>query len=166
MKNTLWYLCILVFGFGVAMLWSCEKDDICVDGNTPLLIVTFHNINDKEEKKQVEALSVRATGKTELMVASTTDSIAIPLNTAANTTSLDFAKHLGSTEAEKPEDIDVVVANYAVKDVYVSRACGYVANFENLEIPFSSGATEWIKEIEIINTTVDAKANTHVKIYH
>ncbi|MCV6630570.1 MAG: DUF6452 family protein [Flavobacteriaceae bacterium] len=148
------------------LFWACEKDDICVDGNTPMMIITFHDIDNKDNKKQVENLSVKASTKSQLLLSATTDSIAIPLNTTTQNTNFDFIINLGSNDPTLPENNNLIAVQYAVKDVYVSRACGYVANFLSLDIPFTSAPEKWIKDLEVINNTVDAKPNTHVKIYH
>ena len=42
---------------------SCEKDDICVESNTPSLIIRFYDNDLQTEIKQVIGLTVWADGK-------------------------------------------------------------------------------------------------------
>ena len=38
---------------------SCEKDDICVDGDTPLLVIGFFDVEDTTEAKEVPSIRIK-----------------------------------------------------------------------------------------------------------
>ena len=62
---------------------ACEKDDICVDGDTPLLIIQFYDIENPSELKAVPSLRVIGLGQSSTVntIADRTslDSISLPL---------------------------------------------------------------------------------------
>ena len=74
---------ILIF-FGIIGVASCEKDDICVEGDTPLLVIEFYDIADTTTLKNVPSLRVVGLGQaiTVNTVAdrSALNKISIPLN--------------------------------------------------------------------------------------
>ncbi len=152
---------------------SCEKDDICVDGDTPLLIVVFYDVENREEPKLVNSLRIAGMGQTSTVntISDRTalDSIAIPLNAAADLTS--FIMIVNSADDDNGTELgnfDTINFSHDTIDTYISRACGFVANYENLEATVTSDNENWIQEIEILKTTVELEETTtaHVKIYH
>ena len=52
------------------------------------------------------------------------------------------------------------------KDKFVSRACGYIANYENLSSDLKMETDNWIKDIEIVTPLVENSTAAHVKIFH
>lgn len=63
-------------------------------------------------------------------------------------------------------DIDTLYFNYNRIDKFVSRACGYIANYENLSGDLKMETDNWIKDIEIVTPLVENSTAAHVKIYH
>lgn len=154
-------------------LSSCEKDDICVDGDTPLLVIGFFDVDDTTAAKDVPSLRIRALGfetsPSTFTDRSNQDSIGIPLQIEANTTSFVFINN----SADDPDDetietgtIDTLTFNYTVNEEFVSRACGFVANFSELDTTRQVFSTDWIKRIQIVNPTVESSSAIHVKIFH
>ncbi len=153
--------------------FSCEKDDICVDGDTPLLIIRFFDAENPEQPKLVNNLRVVGVGQTTTVNTisdrSALDSIAIPLNATADLTS--FIMIVDSDDDDNGTEIgnlDTINFSHDTVDTFVSRACGFVANYENLEATSTADDDNWIQEIEILKSTVELEETTtaHVKIYH
>lgn len=150
---------------------ACEKDDICVDGNTPLLVIQFFDIENREETKDVPTLVVRGDD-------GTTTEFPVIANVSGNTIELPLRPNLSSTEFllsqnATPDDdtavnIDSVSFSYDTTEKFVSRACGFIANYNSLTATLTAEAADgnWIKEIEIILPEIENATETHVKIYH
>ena len=162
-------------------LIGCEKADICVDGATPLLIVRFYDVDNRTELKRVPRFRVVGIGQNTTVtgVADRTDldSIAIPLKVDEDVTgfyfinnSVDVDVATGDSDGEtiKMEggDLDSLYFNYNRENKFVSRACGYIANFDNLNGDLKLESDNWIKDMEIIIPLVDNSTEAHVKIYH
>ncbi|WP_299530726.1 DUF6452 family protein [Ulvibacterium sp.] len=159
---------VLVFLLGIISFSACEKDDICVDGDTPLLIIRFFDSQDITQTKEVPGLQVNGliigTDTLEILSNASLDSIALPLRVAENNTSFLISQQLGEDD---PTNFDVLTFSYEVQEVFVSRACGFVANYDGLEGSASSeGDAPWINEIQIITPLVENSTAAHVKIFH
>lgn len=147
---------------------SCEKDDICVDGTTPLMVVEFYDFDDRETKKSPSNLNV--TGQLDdgsfgsIITNTATDSLNIPLRIEELTTVYSFSTN--STTDEANANADILTFNYTTTDVFVSRACGFIANYENLSSDLTADDLNWIREVEITNAKIENQTTTHVKIYH
>lgn len=165
------------------MLFTCEKDDICEVGAaiTPQLIVTFYDSTNPSEKKDVDGLlvfGVNDNNEPVLLnssVVSTTDSIAFPLRTETDITKIVFHKNYSVDNNGTPDDTsddivlgnqDVIDFNYMRNEIYVSRACGFKMNFNDLNPVLQSDSNNWIINTETSNTTIDNETEAHVKIYH
>ena len=165
------------FGFSILLLTclltvaSCEKDDICVEGNTPLMVIEFFDINNRDTPKNVTALRVVGEGQTVTVntVADRTalNKINIPLKTIEDSTSY----LLISNSADNDDDveignIDIVNFNFARVEDFKSRACGFIVTYEELDAVLQTDTDNWIQEIEIIRAQIINSDSTHVKIYH
>jgi hypothetical protein len=150
---------------------GCEKDDICVDGDTPLLVIGFYDINDTTTVKKVTKLRVAGADQefTVNTVADRTDLdlIEIPLQINNPTTSYVLISNSATNSAdEETGNADVITFNYETKEVFVSRACGFVANYDTLGEALTADSDNWIKGVEIVQTTINDQATAHVKIFH
>ncbi len=154
---------------GIIFFSACEKDDICVDGDTPQLVVRFYDQFDTAMLKEVQALEVKGVLDGEVFDVienvSLTE-IKVPLRADATTTSFLITRNL---DPEDPEtaDIDTLTFNYDLNKKFVSRACGFVMNFENIQATIPTDDNNWTKNIEVITTSLtqnDTIAN--VKIFH
>jgi hypothetical protein len=156
-----------------SILWCCEKDDICEEGAaiTPQLIITFYDNTNPTEKKDVENFIVYGVNDNNEAVLltttsiTTTDSIAAPLRTDSDITKLVFHKNIENSDFETG-NYDIVQMSYSRQDVYISRACGYVQNFTELNTSLETDLDNWISSTEIINTSIENETSAHVKIYH
>ncbi len=150
---------------------SCTRDDICPETTqtTPLLIVTFNNAVIPTERKQAPGLTIETTLENSEIVLDneTTDSIAIPLNAGADITQYRFTINSDS-ETEIP-NTDIVEFIYEREDIYVSRACSFKTNFNNLQADVEDeGDSNWIFQIDVnaLNNTVEDENETHITILH
>jgi hypothetical protein len=70
------------------------------------------------------------------------------------------------TSGEETGNIDILTISYGTSERFVSRACGIVANYENLDVTLPSSTENWIKDISVIQQKVENSNNIHVKIFH
>jgi hypothetical protein len=150
---------------------SCEKDEICLEDNTPHLIVRFYNQNIPDELKSVLNLKVNIEGiegeYDNETIKVLTDSIAIPLMVTENRTM--FILTLPGNEEEGLEDnLDTITLIYTQEDIFVSRSCGYKTVYHDAKVTLTQDDDNWIKfldptadPLEIIDENL-----AHVKIYH
>ena len=67
----------------------------------------------------------------------------------------------GSTASNQ---VETVTISYDISDTFISRSCGFKANFENVIL---TGSGNWIKNITPINTSsLDDQSQAHVQIFH
>ena len=87
MKKQLFLLITIV---GSTLISACEKDDICVDGDTPLLVLRFYDAQDTASFKSVTSLRIIGVGQDNPVNTfadrSSTDSVAIPLRADQSST--------------------------------------------------------------------------------
>ncbi|AKA35991.1 DUF6452 family protein [Flagellimonas lutaonensis] len=150
---------------------SCEKDDICVDGDTPLLVIGFFDSDDTTQTKTVTALRIRAIGQDEDVTTftnlSTLDSVGIPLRITETSTQYLFVNDSDQDDdGNETGNIDTLTFNYQVREEFVSRACGFVANFDDLSVALQPDSDNWIQHIVIVDTTIEKSTAVHVKIFH
>ncbi len=146
---------------------SCTRDDICADGTatTPMLIITFNNIDTPTTRKSVVGLKVTVIGTASQTFApnATNDSIAIPLNPNSGQLKYYFSRDFGGPTG----NIDEVTFTYTPYSVYVNRACGYKINYSGLEGTIEAGNGEnWIQSIDIKIPTVENENKAHITILH
>ncbi|CAM1364480.1 conserved exported hypothetical protein [Tenacibaculum sediminilitoris] len=148
----------------IASLIACEKDDFCTQNPvTPNLVLRFYNMDNTNDLKNVERLSVIAEGKTDsLFTNRTADSIAIPLNSLSQKTVYTL----------KMNDVDGNIANnqtatltieYTPEDDYVSRSCGFRVIFKDVNLSHSG----WISSLSTNQIPlIDNQASAHVQVFH
>ncbi len=154
---------------------SCEKDDICVDGDTPLLVIGFFDVVDTAEAKQVPTLRIINSDIATILDnesfndrSDSPDSLSVPLRTSEVTTTYTFISD-SSDDADTQEEtgnIDTLTISYQIRENFVSRACGFVSNFDELTVTLTTGTENWIQDIQIVQPTVENSNNIHVKIFH
>lgn len=158
---------------------ACEKDDICIDGDTPLLVIRFYDVDNPTTLKKVTKFRIVGVGQnttvTTVSDRTDSDSIAIPLKVTDKTTGFYFISNSsnvettdsgGETVTVEGGDLDTLYFNYNRIDKFVSRACGYIANYEDLSGDLKTETDNWIKDIEIVTPLVENSTAAHVKIYH
>lgn len=162
----------ILFLLSIVQFSSCEKDDICVEGDTPLLIIGFFDVEDTTVSKVVRTLRVIELESDTVVDTfsdrTNVDSIGIPLRIAASST--EFVFIFGSRDDEETGEPlgnrDTLQFNYEVNERFVSRACGFVANYSSLDTVRQLNPTEdWIDRITLVDTTIDNSNSIHVKIF-
>jgi hypothetical protein len=137
------------------LIWSCEKDDICLENTTPKLILKFYDINNDTLAKSVTSLTSWANDLDTIYLNEAVDSIIVPLNLNLDKTNY---KLISSNV------IDTLYLSYERNDLFISRSCGYKTIFENVEI--DSISNNWIKGFNINNTIIDNDTTAHINIFH
>lgn len=167
MKKKILFLTVFT---AIVLMGSCEKDDICVDGDTPLLVVRFYDVADTATIKAVPSLRVYGVGKNITLPGDRTDndSIGLPLKTTENSTSFVLINNSADDETTEAEtgNADTLTFNYSVNEFFASRACGFVANYHQLTASLQADGNNWIQGIKIVDTVINNQAAAHVKIYH
>ena len=191
MKN--WFPIIAVF-FLVIIL-GCQRDDICPESTdtTPFLIIRFYENEDPFDPQAPQNLSIREVGRTYEMDSLdsyvtirngqdetiryfqyTMDSLAIPLRTDDDVTSLEFTIYTQDIpvdgedplEQEQPENTDILTFSYGREEEYINRACAYKVNFVGLKIEQDPGEDgTWIQDIQIEQVNIEDQNNAHVSIF-
>ncbi len=168
----------LILIVSIIFLTCCEKDDICPESTqtTPRLVITFYDIDNTQERKNVESLAVYAVRDNELVLIEdisgiTTDSIAIPLRNDIGVSNFKFIKNYSVENDVMFGDSNHIYIDYEINDVFISRACGFIANYSittllNYDLMADPPITGWITGYEIINSTVTNENQSHVKILH
>lgn len=168
----------LILIVSIIFLTGCEKDDICPESTqtTPRLVITFYDIDNTQERKNVESLAVYAVRDNELVLIEdisgiTTDSIAIPLRNDIGVSNFKFIKNYSLENDVIFGDPNHIYIDYEINDVFISRACGFIANYSittllNYDLMADPPITGWITGYEIINSTVTNENQSHVKILH
>ena len=160
----------------LASLWSCERDDICASTTptTPHLIIRFYNINASAETKTVRHLSVSVEDDLQYLIYDRTiDSIVLPLKVDnldnLNTTRFVLTMDTDYDTDDNPNTVsnsDIIEVNYTPELIYVSRACGYKSVFNNLNATRETDASNWIIDVQVINTTINNEDAAQINIYH
>ncbi len=153
---------IIFITFLLSFMLSCEKDDICVDGNTPHLIVRFFDTDDHSLVKAVTSLSIEvdSLGVFVPINVISTDSIVIPLRVDEDFTKIRLTKNTGEITAISDE----FTLNYDRDEVFVSRSCGYKMNYLNVQE--SNVTTNWLNSLLINNQTILDEKEKHISIFH
>ena len=149
-NNYFWILILVLLGIN-----GCEKDDFCVDLITPKLTLRLYNFDDTTAFKASENMFVWAIDKDSLYNDAGLDSISLPLKLSDVTTIYVI---------ENKSIKDTLELTYSPHDVFVSRSCGYKTIFEDLEV--QRVTNNWIKDIEIINSTIENDTAAHIRILH
>lgn len=164
MKNKLFGLLLLVL-----LLNGCQKDDICAEATptTPLLVIRFYDFNNPSELKPVQGLNLIAEGRTDSLFVEerTIDSIAIPLKTFQNTTNYQFIRNVGHEGAPNSDQLNF---SYFSNQIYVSKACGFKAEYLDLQVLKVSepGNENWIKNVVVLQTIIEDETRAHLYIFH
>jgi hypothetical protein len=162
MKKTILYLLLTII-----IISACEKDDFCTQNPvTPNLILRFYDETNRETLKTAKLLTVWVEGKDPIdgYEDTTTDSIAIPINSLALETI--YYLKINEEDGEEADDQSTpFTITYTTEEEYVSRSCGYKVIFN--DVTFSSDNTNWITDFtpETL-TTIDNQDAAHVQIFH
>ncbi|MDB9713370.1 DUF6452 family protein [Flavobacteriaceae bacterium] len=163
---------ILFLVIALGCFWSCEKDDICIAGDTPMMRITFVNFIDETLEKAPERLLIVGKDKTTPITtispgsSSITEAL-IPLVPNTNQTEYYLVTNASiDSEGNVSGNIDALILSYTPNPKYISKACGYIVSYDNL-IPILTPDTDnWIKKITILSPSITNENEVHLKIYH
>lgn len=157
---------VLLILTGILSFAACEKDDICIDADTPSLVIRFYDVLDTTQLKDAQNLIVSGLlpeGSQDTIDNVALDSIVLPLRVDSNTTSFILSRQTSIDD----KNIDTLTFNYETKEIYKSRACGYIVNYENVSATASEPSDSlWIKEVRFVSTNIENTFSAHVKILH
>ena len=145
---------LVLIALAIIAILSCEKDDICLEGTTPNLIISFYNKDTLSDKKEVTKMDVWAEGKDSIYTEVTKDSIFLPLDLNNNITTYNIRTN---------DIVDQITVKYTRNEIYVSRSCGYKFDFEDVE---TSSTFNWIDNIILIDTIINHEETAHIHITH
>lgn len=163
LKNLfLLFLCLIC-------ILGCTRDDICPaeTPTTPLLVITFKDFTNRALDKAVFNLEVRDATQPDIILfnVASTDSIAIPLRNFSERTELLLARNADTAVGTpNPDQFNLV---YTTEDIYLNRACGFIANYNDLtgQLIDESG-DNWIFSFEIVRTSVTDQNEAHLTLFH
>ncbi len=158
---------IVLLFLGIIAVASCEKDDICVDNDTPLLVIRFYDQEDTAIVKAVPSLEVRGINADTLLGAisfDSGDSIAIPLRVDQGNSTFIFSTN--ATDDATAANIDTVTISYVAEEIFFSRGCGYIVNYNDLSANTIADDSLWINEIRLVTPLIKNTDSAHVKILH
>ncbi len=153
---------------------SCQRDDICSESTltTPLLKISFFDFDDQEVPKSPINLSVKAESlDSNFLTRVNASEISIPLRTDVDLTTYEFilnaraASDTTSAEGNK----DVIAFTYGRNQVYINRACSFKVTYVNLAANLETEnpvANNWIKEITVVQSTIEDETTTNISIFH
>lgn len=160
---------------GLMLLTSCQRDDICPESTdtTPQLRISFFDFEERDIPKPPANLRVKLSETDSILLnrVNVAD-IRIPLRTNRNLTEYDFilnAAVLDTTGVDATGNPDRLIFTYARNEIYINRACSYKVNFIDLNVdlqPEQGPNTFWIREINVVEETIENETNTHILIYH
>jgi len=155
---------IIAFTIIVAII-ACEKDDFCITNPvTPNLVLRFYDANTEAETElEVDSLYIWADGLDTIHSNQTTDSIAIPINTLATSTTYILA--------QGTQKLDTLILEYTTEDEYISRSCGFRVIFNDVDFSLEDkDGVHWIESVtSLLNEDapiINNQDQAHVKIYH
>lgn len=157
----------IIILLGILSFSACEKDDICIDADTPRLVIQFYDAVDTTQLKDVQNLVVIGLdemGLRDTIPNAALDSIVLPLRPTATSTRFTLRRQLDDND----KNIDTITFNYDTKEIFASRACGFIVNYENLQASLTEKNPDslWIKGVTIDTSLIENSASTHVKIFH
>ncbi|MDC0629664.1 DUF6452 family protein [Flavobacteriaceae bacterium] len=156
------------------ILFSCEKDDICADTTqtTPRLVIEFYDLTAPDKELAVaglyalgldtDALEVPITNE----IVMTRTSITLPLKTDDFETEFVLYKNYDIVDGVVRGNPDVIKVTHSTENLYISRACGYITNFEIQTFSIAEDSDQWMRNSEILNYEITNENEIHVKIFH
>ncbi|MCW1953576.1 MAG: DUF6452 family protein [Flavobacteriia bacterium] len=168
-KKLSFLVCTLM---GIGLFVGCEKDDICIAGDTPKMRISFFSaLDETTEKAPPQLLVVGKDQNTPVPTlspgsSSVTEGL-IPLKPNASETELYMVTNASiDSEGVVSGNIDTLIITYNASPKFISKACGFIVNYENLIPVLTPDSDNWIKRIEVITPTINNETDLHVKIYH
>ncbi len=132
--------------------------------DTPKLILGFYDLNSGN-LKEVNNLKIQGKNSDEIYLYQTIDSIGIPLKNLEQLTIYSLTKDYNESSTSSGNS-DQLYVNYNYNYSYISRACGFITNYDLENLIIEKDKSNWILNTEIIKTNISNEENIHVKIFH
>lgn len=163
---------------------SCQRDDICAESveTTPLLIIRFYDIEERDDLKAPQNLSIRSTDSDSTNFVINTggpspipyyrfsrDSVAIPLKTNSDLTQYVFTLNTAAEDSTAANSglRDTISFTYGRDEEYINRACAYKISYVGLKVNIEGGedGANWIQDVQIEEPNVEDQNQAHVSIF-
>lgn len=167
-KIVIIFIVIITLGYA-----SCERDDICAESTprTPLLVISFFDVDNPSEPKAPSNLAIRAQGQADQenpFLITSSNNISIPLRTGIDVTETVYTLTLNSLEgAQETPNTDILTVEYIQEEEFVSSACGFRVIYNDVTqqtSPQDDGA--WIQDVELQTFTIIDETEAHLHIFH
>lgn len=143
---------------------SCEKDDVCVENDSVYVNLVFYSAEDGVTAKSVSGFSLLDLNGDIVQNYDNTTVTAIALVLPTNQSSYDLI-------LQKRAEVDGLILNtndtlnfsYTPKATYVSRACGYIRTYTDLN---NHSTSNWISEVIVNIPEINSNNDEHVAILH
>ena len=96
----------------------------------------------------------------------TRTSITLPLKTDDFETEFVLYKSYDIVDGVVRGNPDVIKVTYSTENLYISRACGYITNFEIQTFSIAEDTDQWMRNSEILNYEITNENEIHIKIFH
>lgn len=154
MKKKFILIFLLILG-----ITSCERDDICIDEITPNFTIRFYDSENPTEFKAVSGLKIKLINTTIDTIVMTGDSIQFPILNSIDTTVYSLTNQTNNSEIS----IDTIMLIYTPTEVFIGRSCGFKSVYNSV---IYENTDNWIKDFQIVTTTIQNETAAHVKIFH
>ena len=128
------------------------------------MILGFYDLNSGN-LKEVNNLKIQGKNSDEIYLYQTIDSIGIPLKNLEQLTIYSLTKDHNESSTNSGNS-DQLYINYNYNYSYISRACGFITNYDLENLIIEKDTSNWILNTEIIKTNISNEENIHVKIFH
>tara|TARA_X000000950_G_scaffold131465_1_gene164003 strand:- start:887 stop:1345 length:459 start_codon:yes stop_codon:yes gene_type:complete len=138
--------------------FSCEKDDICIEGseNTNRVTIGFID-NESGNQTGINLSFIKGINNDSIIDSFSGDKLKLPLMVNSNET-----KYV----LEQNEIRDTLIIFHQTNHLYLNRSCGFKSNFlikPDTEILKKSG---WIREISIVQDSIFNEEKTNIFIHY
>src|SRR5690606_4763993 len=173
MKRYIIPIVLMFLGFGAFS--GCEKDDICSETTptTPNMVIDFYEfLNPSVEKTFLKLEIIEIENPETILVFENANTIKLPLRTNAEVSTYKFILTYTNINTLVNNE-DLLEFRYTTDHIYISRACGYKANFSLTEADSQnpnptltdSGEDEfWIKELIVRQPEIINENETHLDL--
>lgn len=151
---------VLILFFISLLFFSCEEEDICLEGSTPRLVI--ETVNTSQASISIDSVQIfRNQGNQDSMIYKGTLSqqykIPLLLKEAP------FTKFTFKIYQKNQIIQDEFIVGYNYKLKYASKACGYRVLYDSLNVKFKPN---FFKKVEVLKPVLDHEAAPHLRFSH
>ena len=153
MIRYLHFLILIIFFF------SCEKDDICIEGSENTNRVTIGFIDNESKNPTGINLSLIKGINNDSVISEAFSGVELKLPLMVNSNKTKYI-------LEQNEIRDTLIIFHQTNHLYLNRSCGFKSNFlikSDTEILKESG---WIREVSIVQDSIFNEEKTNIFIHY